>query len=86
MTDPTATPFLETVLWLTDDRRPGVVDPHEIGESMLQLLRDYVERLLRFRSSEVSRPWIDVRFSEFVADPLSAVEHKTDSEHIAPRS
>jgi hypothetical protein len=48
------------------------VDPKEVGASMLQLLGDYVERLLRFRSKAVSRPWIDVRFSDFVADPLLA--------------
>lgn len=46
------------------------VDPHEVGASMLQLLGDYVDRLLRFRSKGVSRPWIDVRFSDFVSDPL----------------
>ncbi len=50
---------------------------------MLQLLRDYIERLLRFRSSGVSRPWIDVIFSEFIADPLCAVEHIYESADIA---
>lgn len=49
------------------------VDAHEVGASMLQLLRDYVDRLMRFRRSGVSRPWIDVRFAEFVADPLGVV-------------
>ena len=29
---------------------------------------------MRFRASGVSRDWIDVRFSEFVSDPLKAVE------------
>ncbi len=58
------------------------VDPHEVGASMLQLLRDYLERLLRFRSSGVSRPWIDVRFSEFVADPLRVVESIYESAGI----
>ena len=37
------------------------VDLHEVGAGMLQLLGDYVDRLLEFRSSGVSRPWIDVR-------------------------
>ncbi|MBW2291736.1 MAG: sulfotransferase [Deltaproteobacteria bacterium] len=46
------------------------VDPHEVGVSMLQLLGDYVDRLLRFRSKGVSRPWVDVRFSDFVSDPF----------------
>ena len=46
------------------------VDPHEIGAGMLQLLGDYVDRLLRFRAKGLSRRWIDVRFSRFVADPL----------------
>ncbi len=55
------------------------VDPHEVGASMLQLLRDYVERLLRFRSRGVSRPWIDVRFADFVADPLAAMERIYDA-------
>ena len=59
------------------------VDPHEVGASMLQLLRDYVECLLRFRSRGVSRPWIDVRFSKFVADPLRAVERIYESAGIA---
>jgi hypothetical protein len=50
------------------------VDPCEVGASMLELLGDYVERLLDFRSRGLSRPWIDVRFEEFVADPLREVE------------
>ena len=50
------------------------VDPHEIGASMLELLKDYTERVLRFRAKEVSRPWIDVRFTDFVADPQGQVE------------
>ena len=41
---------------------------------MLQLLRDYLEGLMRFRRRGVSRPWIDLRFREFVADPLSGIE------------
>ncbi len=48
-------------------------DPNEVGESMLGLLSDYVDGLMRFRASGVSRPWIDVRFPEFVADPLETV-------------
>ena len=50
------------------------VDPHEIGRGMLRLLGDYVSRLLDFRSRRVSRPWIDVRFRDFVADPLRSIE------------
>jgi hypothetical protein len=50
------------------------VDPNEIGADMLQLLSDYVERVLDFRARKVSRPWIDVRFSEFVANPLAEIE------------
>lgn len=50
------------------------VDPHEVGASMLQLLRDYLDGLMDFRAKGVSRPWIDLRFREFVADPLRAIE------------
>ncbi|MEZ4334465.1 MAG: sulfotransferase [Myxococcota bacterium] len=50
------------------------VDPHAIGRDMLQLLGDYVSRLLDFRARGVSRRWIDVRFRDFVADPLRTVE------------
>jgi len=50
------------------------VDPSEVGESMLQLLRDYVERSMRFRASDVSRPWIDVRFPDFIRDPRREIE------------
>jgi hypothetical protein len=59
------------------------VDAHEGGSSMLQLLADYLECLLRFRSRSVSRPWIDVRFSEFVTDPLREVEGIYDAAGIA---
>jgi hypothetical protein len=54
------------------------VDPLEVGESMLHLLGDYVERLLLFRASGVSRPWIDVRFAEFVRNPLQQIERIYD--------
>ncbi len=50
------------------------VDAREVGESMLGLLRDYLEGLLRFRGKDVSRPWIDVRFRDFVSDPLRVIE------------
>ncbi len=50
------------------------VDPAEVGKSMLELLSDYLDRVMRFRASGVSRDWIDVRFPEFVSDPLKAVE------------
>ncbi len=58
------------------------VDPHEVGRSMLGLLRDYVERLLRFRAKAVSRRWIDLRFAAFVADPLAAIEGIYDAAGI----
>lgn len=50
------------------------VDPHEVGRDMLELLGDYVSRLLDFRARGESRRWIDVRFRDFVADPLRTVE------------
>jgi hypothetical protein len=50
------------------------VDPAEVGASMLELLGDYVDRLLRFRAQRASRPWIDVRFAAFVADPVREIE------------
>ena len=59
------------------------VDPHEVGSSMLELLGDYVERLLAFRGKDVSRPWIDVRFADFVADPLRTVRDIYDAAGIS---
>lgn len=50
------------------------VDPHEVGRDMLQLLGDYVSRLLDFRARGGAGRWIDVRFRDFVADPLRIVE------------
>lgn len=50
------------------------VDASEVGASMLELLRDYLEGLMRFREKGLSRPWIDVRFAEFVTDPLREIE------------
>ena len=50
------------------------VDPHEVGASMLRLLRDYLDGLMRFREQRVSRPWIDISFREFVRDPQRAIE------------
>jgi hypothetical protein len=55
------------------------VDPHEVGASMLELLGDYADRLLRFRARQVSRPWIDVRFAEFVRDPVREIERIYDA-------
>jgi hypothetical protein len=63
--------------------RSDHVDPREIGASILQLLRDYVDRLLRFRDEGASRPWIDVRFDDFVADPLREVERIYEAAGIA---
>jgi Sulfotransferase family len=54
------------------------VDAAEVGESMLALLGDYVARLLRFRTAGTSRPWIDIRFPDFVADPLREIERIYD--------
>ncbi|MCP4242859.1 MAG: sulfotransferase [bacterium] len=54
--------------------RSEAVDPHEIGESILRLLCDYVEALLRFRRAPGARPWIDVAYTDFIADPLREVE------------
>ncbi len=50
------------------------VDASEVGESMLQLLSDYIERSMRFRASNVSRPWIDVRFPDFIRNPRHEIE------------
>jgi len=50
------------------------VDPHEVGEAMLSLLSDYVERVLAFRAKGLSRPWVDVRFPDFVRDPRGEIE------------
>jgi hypothetical protein len=50
------------------------VDPAEVGASMLELLGDYVDRLCRFRAKPAARPWIDVRFAAFVADPVREIE------------
>jgi Sulfotransferase family len=54
------------------------VDPAEVGEDMLRLLGEYVERLMGFRATGTSRPWIDIRFSEFVKDPLRQIERIYD--------
>lgn len=50
------------------------VDPHEVGASMLELLGDYLDGLMRFRDAGRSRAWIDLRFPDFVREPLAAVE------------
>ena len=54
--------------------RSDDVDRNEIGESIVRLLRDYVERTLRFRDKNVTRPWVDVDFERFVENPLREVE------------
>lgn len=54
--------------------RSDEVDPHEVGRSILRLLRDYVDRVVAFRDAGRSRPWIDVAFDAFVKDPLRTVE------------
>ena len=42
-----------------------------------------MDRLLRFREQGASRPWIDVRFDDFVADPLREVERIYEAAGIA---
>jgi hypothetical protein len=59
------------------------VDATEVGASMLELLRDYLDGLMRFRASGVSRPWIDVRFREFVTSPLCEIERIYDQAGLA---
>jgi sulfotransferase family protein len=59
------------------------VDAHEVGASMLELIGDYADRLLRFRAHGVSRPWIDVRFAAFVADPVREIERIYDAAGLA---
>ncbi len=59
------------------------VDPREVGTAMLELLGDYVDRLLRFRAKGISRPWIDVRFSHFVRDPHATVASVYEAAGIA---
>lgn len=54
--------------------RSDNVDRHEIGECVVRLLSDYVERTLRFRDENESRPWIDVNFERFVENPVREVE------------
>lgn len=54
--------------------RSDAVDPREIGASILRLLSDYVERVLRFRDAGSSRPFIDVGFGDFVAEPAREIE------------
>jgi hypothetical protein len=54
--------------------RSDDVNRKEIGESVVRLLSDYVERTLRFRDKNVTRPWIDVSFNQFVENPVREVE------------
>ena len=62
------------------------IDPHELGASMLELLGDYVDRLMAFRAKRRTRPWIDVRFARFVRHPLDAVAQRTPLRTPYPRS
>lgn len=59
------------------------IDRHEIGHSMLSLLKDYVEKSLRFRDKATTEPWIDINFERFVEDPIQAVEQIYDALGIA---
>jgi hypothetical protein len=58
------------------------VNHQEIGESVLRLLSDYVERTLRFRARNVTRPWVDVNFEQFVENPVREVERIYDELRI----
>ena len=59
------------------------VDAAEVGESMLALLTDYVARVMAFRAAGTSRPWIDIRFRDFVTDPLREIERIYDEAGFA---
>ena len=48
----------------------GILDPGEVVSWV-----DRTKRLLRFRDEKVTRPWVDVRFDDFVANPLREVEN-----------
>jgi hypothetical protein len=63
--------------------RSDDVNRHEIGECIVRLLNDYVDRTLRFRDSNVSRPWVDVSFERFVENPVREVERIYDELGIA---
>jgi hypothetical protein len=63
--------------------RSDHVDPAEVGASMLELLGDYTDRLMAFRAKGASRLWIDIRFTEFVHDPLSAVQRLYEAAGLA---
>ena len=39
--------------------------------------------MLRFRAKGISRPWIDLRFGEFVADPTGEIERVYDAAGLA---
>jgi hypothetical protein len=54
------------------------VDPREIGDSVLQLLGDYIDRSLRFRDRAGSPDWVDVDFESFVGDPMETVRRIYD--------
>jgi hypothetical protein len=55
------------------------VDPHEVGESILQLISDYIDGVMRFRTAHTARPWIDVAFTDFVAEPLAETQRIYDA-------
>lgn len=63
--------------------RSDYVSRPEIGESVVRLLRDYVERTLRFRDKNVTRPWVDVNFEQFVENPVREVERIYDELEIS---
>jgi hypothetical protein len=63
---------------LLREMRSDDVSRQEIGESVVRLLRDYVTRTLRFRDRCVTRPWVDVGFEDFVANPVAEVERIYD--------
>ncbi len=53
--------------------RSDHVDLHEVGSSMLELLSDYTDGLLQFREHTPACHWVDLRFSDFVQDPMAAI-------------
>ena len=58
------------------------VDRHEIGRSMLQLLKDYVDKSMQFRDKAITEPWVDIDFESFVDNPMRAVERIYDELEI----
>ena len=58
--------------------RSDNINKHDIGESILRLLSDYVTRTLSFRDRQVSEPWVDINFESFVSNPAHEIERIYD--------